>query len=79
MLAFEPAAEPESAMVGYGLGLSRHDVDGAVAYGHLGGTAGFQSFMLYAPGTDLYFSGTMNEMGDLGALLAPLVLRIARP
>ncbi|MDP9035772.1 MAG: hypothetical protein M3O50_13295 [Myxococcota bacterium] len=53
--------------------------NGNEAFGHLGGTAGYQSFMLYLPATQRYLSGYMNVMGDLNAVLSPLVERAAQP
>jgi D-alanyl-D-alanine carboxypeptidase len=79
MLAFEPAQEPEDPLVGYGLGVMKFELDSESAIGHIGTTAGYQGFMLYAPGTDRYFSGFINQMSDLAAVLGPLFERVARP
>ncbi|MFP2923636.1 serine hydrolase domain-containing protein [Pyxidicoccus sp. 3LG] len=79
MLAFAPAPEPESRLVGYGLGVMRLESNGTVAVGHLGGTAGYQSFMLYLPETDRYVTGFTNVMGDLAAVLVPILDRASRP
>jgi hypothetical protein len=35
--------------------------------------------MLYAPATDRYVSGFINVMGDLGAVLVPILARVTRP
>lgn len=79
MLAFEPASDPQVPLTGYGLGVMQVESDGIRAIGHLGGTAGYQGFMLYLPSTQRYLSGYMNVMGDLGAVLRPLVARLAQP
>ena len=50
-----------------------------VALGHIGGTAGYQAFMLYVSATDRYVSGFMNVLGDFGALLMPVLERVATP
>jgi D-alanyl-D-alanine carboxypeptidase len=79
MLSFQPAPEPESRLVGYGLGVMRLESQGTVAVGHLGTTAGYQSFMLYVPETDRYVTGFTNVMGDLAAVLVPILDRASRP
>ncbi|MBZ4406841.1 serine hydrolase [Myxococcus sp. MISCRS1] len=79
MLAFQSAPEPESRLVGYGLGVMRLESQGVVALGHLGTTAGYQSFMLYLPQTRRYLTGSINVMGDLAAVLEPLLERAGRP
>jgi D-alanyl-D-alanine carboxypeptidase len=79
MLAFQSAPEPESRLIGYGLGVMQLESNGAVAVGHLGTTAGYQSFMLYVPETDRYVTGVINVMGDLAAVLVPILDRAARP
>ncbi|RKH30269.1 class A beta-lactamase-related serine hydrolase [Corallococcus praedator] len=79
MLAFQPAPEPESRLVGYGLGVMQLDSRGVVAVGHLGTTAGYQSFMLYVPKTGRYITGNINVMGDLAAVLVPIMDRAGRP
>jgi D-alanyl-D-alanine carboxypeptidase len=79
MFAFQPAPDPELHMTAYGLGVMQIEVDGRVVVGHIGGAAGYQSFMLYAPATDRYLSGFINVMGDLGAVLVPLVARVTQP
>ena len=50
-----------------------------VATGHMGGTAGYQSFMLYLPATDRYVSGFINTLGDIGAVLVPVLERANLP
>lgn len=79
MLAFQSAPDPESRLVGYGLGVMQLSSNGVVAVGHLGSTAGYQSFMLYLPETDRYITGSMNVMGDLAAVLVPILDRASRP
>lgn len=53
--------------------------NGVVAIGHLGSTAGYQSFMFYVPSTGRYVTGVMNVMGDLAAVLVPILDRAGRP
>ncbi len=79
MLAFQPAPDPMVHMTDYGLGVMQLDIDGDIAIGHLGGTAGYQSFMLYVPATDRYVSGFINVMGDPSPVLLPTVARLAQP
>ncbi|MCP3139697.1 serine hydrolase domain-containing protein [Pyxidicoccus xibeiensis] len=79
MLSFQSAPEPESRLVGYGLGVMQLDSQGTIAIGHLGTTAGYQSFMLYVPETDRYITGVINVMGDLAAVLVPVLDRVSRP
>ncbi|WP_141325666.1 hypothetical protein [Myxococcus sp. AB025B] len=67
------APEPESRLVGYGLGGMWLKSRGVVAIGHLGTTAGYQSFMLYLPQTRRYLTGSINVRGDLAAVLEPLL------
>jgi D-alanyl-D-alanine carboxypeptidase len=79
MFDFQPAPEPESGVEAYGFGTMLLDSRGNIAIGHIGGTAGYQSFMLYMPATDRYVSGCINVLGDLGAVLAPVMARAAAP
>ncbi|RKH55879.1 serine hydrolase domain-containing protein [Corallococcus llansteffanensis] len=79
MLAFQSAPEPESRLIGYGLGVMQIESNEAAAVGHLGTTAGYQSFMLYVPKTGRYVTGVMNVMGDLAAVLVPILDRVAKP
>jgi D-alanyl-D-alanine carboxypeptidase len=79
MLAFQPAPDPQKHLIGYGLGIMQIEAGGDVVIGHLGGTAGYTSFMLYVPATDRYMSGFMNVMGDPSAVLLPVVARLAQP
>lgn len=79
MFAFQPAVEAETRQVGYGFGVMQMTSDGDDAVGHLGGTAGYQSFMLYVPATDRYLSGFINEMGGLAPVLGPVLARVAKP
>ena len=46
--------------------------------GHLGGTAGFQGFVLIHPTTGIAASGYVNRYGDLGGLIIPVLDAIAR-
>ncbi|WP_342375225.1 beta-lactamase family protein [Myxococcus stipitatus] len=79
MFAFQPAPEPESRLVGYGLGVMRLESRGVVAIGHLGTTAGYQSFMLEVPATGRIVTGNINVMGDLAAVLEPILERVGQP
>ncbi|WP_217440408.1 MULTISPECIES: serine hydrolase [unclassified Myxococcus] len=79
MVAFQSAPDPESRLVGYGLGVMRLESQGVAAVGHLGGTAGYQSFMLHVPATGRYVTGSINVMGDLAAVLVPILDRAGRP
>lgn len=79
MFTFQPAAEPQMKQVGYGLGVAENEVNGLVVQGHLGGTAGYHSFMIYVPATDRYLSGVANLTGGAGAVLLPVLQRVARP
>ena len=55
------------------------DASAGHAIGHLGITAGYQSFMFYVPATDRYVSGSINVMGDVGAVLRPIIGRLSQP
>jgi len=79
MFAFQPGLEPETRTVGYGFGVMKMDVDGTIAIGHLGGAAGYMSFMLYVAATDRYVSGFINVMTDPGPVLAPILTRVGTP
>lgn len=79
MFTFQSAIDTESRLVGYGLGVMQLESNGNVAVGHLGGTAGYQSFVLYVAATDRYMSGFINVQGDLAAVLEPVLKRVARP
>jgi D-alanyl-D-alanine carboxypeptidase len=79
MFDFAVAPEPDSYITGYGLGMAKFEGDGFLAYGHLGGTAGYQSFMLYVPATKRYLTGFINLYGGLGDFLVPLLVRTQQP
>jgi D-alanyl-D-alanine carboxypeptidase len=79
MFAWQPALDPQTRTVGYGFGVMRIESNGTTAIGNLGGTAGYRSFMLYVPATDRYVTGFINVMGDLGAVLDPVLARVAKP
>lgn len=82
MLAFQPAIDHGEAggyLTGYGLGVMQLGVGDEVVLGHLGGTAGYMGFMLYVPATDRYVAGVINVMGDPGAVILPVVQRLAEP
>jgi D-alanyl-D-alanine carboxypeptidase len=78
MLDFEDAANPDEAQTGYGLGLQRMQVGEVELVGHLGGTAGFQCFVLFHPPSGIVTSGYMNRQGDFGAFIIPALEAIAR-
>lgn len=79
MFAFQPAPDPQLHLTGYGLGVMQLESDGDVVIGHLGGTAGYESFMLYVPATKRYVSGFINVMGDPTPVITPVVARVAEP
>jgi D-alanyl-D-alanine carboxypeptidase len=79
MFDFQPALDPETRSVGYGFGVMEMESNGRTVLGHLGTAAGYHGFMLYVPQTDRYVSGFFNVMGDLGALLEPIVERVTAP
>jgi D-alanyl-D-alanine carboxypeptidase len=79
MQTFVAAPVPEEAQTGYGLGLTLYDVNGAELIGHLGGTAGFQGFMLLDTSTGVVISGHMNRRpGGLGNFILPVLAAVAR-
>lgn len=82
MKTFTPAPLPEEAQTDYGLGLTRFEVGderGSVELvGHLGGTVGFQGFMLKDTRTGVVVSGEMTMRGDLGAFILPVLEAVAR-
>jgi D-alanyl-D-alanine carboxypeptidase len=78
MTDFTDAPIPEQAQVGYGLGMARFQVGDVTLIGHLGGTAGFQSFTFYEPSTGAVASGYMNRRGDFGAFVIPTLDAIGR-
>ncbi len=78
MLDFVEAPAPEEGQTGYGLGIVRFEVDGVELFGHLGGTAGYQSFVLVQPGSGMAASGYMNRHGDFGAFIVPVLASLAR-
>jgi len=78
MLDFVDAQNPEEAQTGYGLGLQRFHVADVDLVGHLGGTAGYQGFVFYHPGSGIVASGFMNTQGDFGAFIVPALEAITR-
>ncbi|MGC4095292.1 MAG: serine hydrolase domain-containing protein [Polyangiaceae bacterium] len=78
MLGFIDAAIPEQAQTGYGLGLGRFQVGDAELIGHIGGTAGYQSFVFFQPASGAVVSGFMNCQGDFGAFVLPILDATAR-
>ncbi len=79
MTRLRPALYPELKVVGYGYGLVHLDADGIETIGHIGGAAGYSSFMMYVPETDRYVSGYINVAGDIGAILLPVIARVGQP
>ncbi|MCC6551388.1 MAG: beta-lactamase family protein [Polyangiaceae bacterium] len=79
MLAFQPAPDPQAHLIGYGLGVMQMEAGGDLAVGHLGGTAGYETFMLYLPVTDRYMSGFINLMTDPGVVVSPVMTRLVQP
>ncbi len=78
MIDFVDAENPEEAQTGYGFGLQRFQVGEIELIGHLGGTAGYQGFVFFHPGTGIVASGYMNTQGDFGAFIVPVLDAIAR-
>jgi D-alanyl-D-alanine carboxypeptidase len=78
MRDFVDAPIPAEAQTGYGLGLQRFAVGDVEFIGHLGGTAGFQGFVLYQPDSAVAVAGYMNRMGDLGAFILPVLEAVSR-
>jgi D-alanyl-D-alanine carboxypeptidase len=82
MLAFQAAVDHGEAggyLTGYGFGVMQLGIEDEIVIGHLGGTAGYMGFMLYLPTTERYVSGYINVMGDPGAVILPVVQRLAQP
>lgn len=78
MREFVDAPIPEEAQVGYGLGITQFRFGDIEFFGHLGGTAGFQGFVLYFPETGVATSGFMNQRGNFGAFILPALEAIGR-
>jgi D-alanyl-D-alanine carboxypeptidase len=78
MLAFVDAPLPAEAQTGYGLGVTRFRTGDIELVGHLGGTAGYQSFVFIHPSSGIVASGYMNRRGDFGAFIMPVLEALAR-
>ncbi len=78
MLTFADAPIPEELQTGYGLGIARYRQGDVEIFGHLGGTAGYQGFVLYWPATDTVASGYLNAYGGLGDLIVPVLGAVER-
>jgi len=78
MTTFVDAPVPQEAQTGYGLGLTRFQVGDVELVGHIGSTAGYQSFVLFQPGSGIVVSGSMNRYGDLGSFIMPVLGAVAR-
>ena len=75
---FVAAPVPEQAQSDYGLGLARFEIGDVVLLGHIGGTAGFQSFDFYQPSTGVVVSGYMSCNGDFAAFVMPVLDAVGR-
>ncbi|HET9934346.1 MAG TPA: serine hydrolase domain-containing protein, partial [Polyangiaceae bacterium] len=78
MLSFADAPVPQETQVGYGLGIARFQMGDVELIGHLGGTAGFQSFVFYQPSSGTTVSGYMNRQGDFGAFVLPFMTTVGK-
>jgi D-alanyl-D-alanine carboxypeptidase len=78
MLDFTAAPVPEWAQTGYGLGVARYEAGGVEFIGHIGGTAGFHSFVFFEPSSGATLSGYMNSDGNFGAFVVPALGAIGR-
>ena len=78
MLEFVNAPDAQSSQKGYGLGVAQFDAGGIILIGHLGGTAGFQSFVFLHPDSGVAASVHMNRAGDFGAFIVPVLDAIRR-
>ena len=78
MLDFIDATDPPSPQTGYGLGIARFQVGNVEFIGHIGSTAGYQAFVFFQPTTKTLVSGYMNEDGNFGAFVAPVLQAVAR-
>jgi len=78
MTAFTDAPIPQETQTGYGLGLAHFNAGGTELIGHLGGTAGYQSFMFFHPPSGMVVSGSMNRFGDFGAFVLPVLEAVGR-
>lgn len=77
MLEFRDATDG-AGLSGYGLGLERYQVDGVTVFGHLGGTAGYHSFVVIEPDSGVVASGFMTVRGNIGAFIVPVLDIVAR-
>lgn len=69
MMTFVPApGAQDPSTTGYGLGLTRIEVNGLTLVGHFGGTGGFQNFMFYEPRQRIAVAGFVNIMDDQALL-----------
>ena len=78
MLELTEAPIPDEAQTHGGLGVFRFQVGDVEWIGHLGGTAGYQGFMLRQPTTGVVVSGFMSQRGDLGAFILPVLEAVGR-
>ncbi|MBC7977436.1 MAG: beta-lactamase family protein [Myxococcales bacterium] len=78
MNRFVDAPVPEEVQTGYGLGITHFEIGELDLVGHLGGTAGYQGFMLMDTQRGVVISGYMTQRGDLGALIVPVLDAVAR-
>jgi D-alanyl-D-alanine carboxypeptidase len=78
MKSFVDAPLPQEGQTHYGLGLARVQFNGKEMLGHYGNTAGYGGFMLADTATGIVFSGSMNQRGNLGALIIPAIQAVGR-
>ena len=77
MLTFAPAPDV-GGLVGYGLGIEQRALPGAVELiGHLGGTAGYRSFMGRLRPQEVTISFVLNWQTDPTPLVLPVVQALA--
>ena len=77
MLDLAPA-QGEGGLVGYGLGLERYALPGGVELvGHLGGTAGYRSFVGRVRPLGVTMTLALNAQDDPTPLIVPAVQALA--
>lgn len=78
MKSFVDAPLPHEAQTHYGLGLARLEFGGRELLGHIGNTAGYGGFMLLDTASGVVFTGGMNQRGNLGAFIIPVIQAVGR-
>ena len=77
MLAFGPA-QGEGGVVGYGLGIEQRVFPGGVeSIGHLGGTAGYFSWIARLPANGVTIAALLNSDDDPSSLILPAATILA--